>query len=215
MLSIFNFHIDFCNDIGSHLGLLSLKKGTTPRRNHVPNSAKLISRKHVWPKSALLHKDFLGLGPNHFVGCPEFGKTHFPKTRLAEIGTVAQRFPGFGSKPFRRMSRIRQNSFPENTFGRNRHCCTKISWVWVQTISSDVPNSGKLISRKHVWPKSALLHKYFLGLGPNHFVGCPEFGKTHFPKTRLAENGTSMRAIRAFLPQNGNKCTFFLLEDFG
>ena len=85
--------------------------------------------------------------------CPKNGKTHSQKTRLAEIGTVAQRFPGFGSKTFCRMSQIRQNSFPENTFGRNRHCCTKISGFWVQNILSDVPNLAKLIPRKHVWPK--------------------------------------------------------------
>jgi len=124
--------------------------------------------------------------------CPKNGKTHSQKTRLAEIGTVAQRFPGFGSKTFCRMSQIRQNSFPENTFGRNRHCCTKISGFWVQNILSDVPNSAKLISRKHVWPKSALLHKDFRVLGPKYSVGCPEFGKTHSQKTRLAENGTSI-----------------------
>jgi len=51
------------------------------------------------------------------------------------------------------MSQKRENSFPENTFGRNRHCCTKISGFWVQNILSDVPNLAKLIPRKHVWPK--------------------------------------------------------------
>ena len=82
------------------------------------------------------------------------------------------------------MSQKRGNSFPENTFGRNRHCCTKISGFWVQNILSDVPKTGKLIPRKHVWPKMG--HQ------------CARFG--HFyPK----------------MGPNGNKCAFFLLEDFG
>uniref|UniRef100_A0A6C0I4U3 Uncharacterized protein n=1 Tax=viral metagenome TaxID=1070528 RepID=A0A6C0I4U3_9ZZZZ len=144
------------------------------------------------------------------------------------------------------MSQKRENSFPENTFGRNRYCCTKISGFWVQNILSDVPNSAKLISRKHVWPKSALLHKDFRVLGPKYSVGCPKFGKTHFPKTRLAEIGTVAQRFPGFgskifcrmsriwqnsfpentfgrkwdinrtsLPPNGDKCAFFLLEDFG
>ena len=50
--------------------------------------------------------------------CPKNGETFSQKTRLAEIGTVAQRFPGFESKTFRRMSQKRGNIFPENTFGR-------------------------------------------------------------------------------------------------
>ena len=63
------------------------------------------------------------------------------------------------------MSQIRGNSFPENTFVQKRHCCTKISGFWAEIIPSDVPKSGKLISRKHVCPKSALSHKDF-----RHFV---------------------------------------------
>ena len=122
-------------------------------RVHVPKTGKHFPRKHVWPKSALLHKDFRGLGPKHSVGCPKNGKTHFPKTRLAEIGTVAQRFPGFGSKTFCRMSQKWGNSFPENTFRPFEDCCTNISGVWVQNISSDVPKTGKHFPRKHVWPK--------------------------------------------------------------
>jgi hypothetical protein len=74
---------------------------------------------------------------------------------------------------------------------------------------SDAPISAKLISRKHVCPKSVLSHKDFRVLGPTHFVGCPEFGKTHFPKTRLPEIGTSVRAIRAFYPKMGTNVHFF------
>ncbi len=35
---------------------------------------------------------------NYLVGCPKNGETHFWKTRLAEIGTVAQIIPRFGHK---------------------------------------------------------------------------------------------------------------------
>ena len=127
-------------------------------RMHVPNSGKHFPRKHVSSFWGLLHKYFRVLSPKHFVGCPKNGETFSQKTRLAEIGTVAQIFPGFG----------------------------------VQNILSDVPKTGKLISRKHVWPKSALLHKDFRVLSPNHFVGCPKNGETFSQKTRLAENRTSI-----------------------
>ena len=87
------------------------------------------------------------------AACPKNGKTHFRKTRLPEIGTVAQRFPGFGSKTFRRMSRIRQNSFPENTFGQKWDINARDSGIFT-----------------------------------------PKWAK---------------------MGQNGNKCAFFLLGDFG
>ncbi len=55
----------------------------------------------------------------------------------------------FYPKLFCRMSQIRQNSFPENMFAPFGDINAP---VLAQIILSDVPNSAKLISGKHVCP---------------------------------------------------------------
>ena len=118
MLSIFYFSYWFCNDIGSLW--VSLKKGTRLYFVGCPEFGETHSQKTRLPVLGTSTQMFRW---KHSVGCPKFGETHSQKTRFVHLRTVAQRFPGFESKTFRRMSQIRQNSFPENTFARNRHCC--------------------------------------------------------------------------------------------
>ena len=46
------------------------------------------------------------------------------------------------------MSQKRGNIFPENTFGRNRHCCTKISGIWGPKHFVGCPKNGETFSQK-------------------------------------------------------------------
>ena len=103
----------------------------------------------------------------------------------------------FWREIFYRMYQIWQNSFPENRFDPFRDI--NIPRL-AQIILSDVPNSAKLISGKHVCPFSGHQHPPF---GANYFVGCPKFGKTHFRKTGLPLFGTSTPRFGAQM------CIFF------